>query len=354
MKKVKRQLRQNIFILLVILVSLAFFFLVKGFLLAIFWALVLAIVFRNTYRKLRIRYRGKKDGWAAFLTTSLILSVVIIPIVLVSVALINQSLSLYEQIKSGNLNLDEMIDKFIAYLPSEIEEYLGVMGPSMEDVKTAFKNFGLKTTDVIANKAWTSTQNAINFFAQFFLMLYMLYFFLKDGDAIGKAIVNNIPMGNRRERKLLRRFVSVTKATLRGTLIVAIVQGTMGGILFWAVGIKSAVFWGVMMTLLSLLPIGGSALIWIPAAALLLIDGEVVRGIAVILVGSLVIGLVDNILRPRLVGRDTKMPDYLVLLSTLGGIGGYGLSGFILGPVIAALFITCWEMMGNEFGGREN
>jgi predicted PurR-regulated permease PerM len=118
------------------------------------------------------------------------------------------------------------------------------------------------------------------------------------------------------------------------------------------VGIDGALFWGILMTFFAFLPVGGSALVWGPAAIILLIQGQIWKGVVVILVGSLLIGLIDNLLRPILVGRDTRMPDYLVLLATLGGIAWFGLSGFVLGPVIAALFLTCWEMAGHEYGGQ--
>jgi len=151
---------------------------------------------------------------------------------------------------------------------------------------------------------------------------------------------------------LFERFAQVSKATLKGTVVVALVQGSIGGVLFALVGIPAALLWGVAMTLLALLPVGGSAIIWIPAAIILFVQGNVVEAFIVVAVGSLIIGLVDNLLRPLLVGRDTGMPDYLVLISTLGGITWFGLSGFVIGPTIAALFITVWEMMGKDYGGR--
>ncbi|MEL7162150.1 MAG: AI-2E family transporter [Bacteroidota bacterium] len=136
--------------------------------------------------------------------------------------------------------------------------------------------------------------------------------------------------------------------------MVAIVQGSIGGVLFALVGIPAALLWGVAMTLLALLPVGGSAIVWLPAAVILFAQGFVGRAIAIVIVGTLIIGLVDNLLRPLLVGRDTEMPDYLVLISTLGGITYFGLSGFVIGPTIAALFITVWEMMGKDYGGKNS
>ena len=183
----------------------------------------------------------------------------------------------------------------------------------------------------------------------FFLMLYLLFFFLRDGPRMLEALVRALPLGDQRERHLLGRFAEVSRATIKGTLVVGIVQGTIGGIAFAVLGIGAPVLWGTMMALLSILPAVGTALVWLPAAIFLIVSGQIVGGIALILVGVFVIGLVDNLLRPMLVGRDTRLPDYLILLSTLGGLAGFGLAGIIIGPIIAAFFMSVWQMAEKEF-----
>jgi predicted PurR-regulated permease PerM len=127
----------------------------------------------------------------------------------------------------------------------------------------------------------------------------------------------------------------------------------IGGTLFAILGIPGAVLWGVLMALLSLLPIGGSGIIWAPTAIIMFVQGHVTEGIIIVVVGFLGIGLIDNLLRPILVSHDTKIPDYVVLIATLGGLSWFGLSGFIIGPVIAALFMICWEITGELYGGKE-
>ena len=183
----------------------------------------------------------------------------------------------------------------------------------------------------------------------FFLMMYLLFFFLRDGKKIIELIIHVLPIGDDSERLLLAKFAEVSRATIKGTLVVGIVQGTIGGITFSLLGIQSAVFWGVVMILLSILPAIGSALVWIPAAIYLITNGMLIKGLILIGVGVFIIGMIDNILRPILVGRDTKMPDYLILLSTLGGISLIGISGFVLGPIIAAFFLAIWTMFANEY-----
>src|SRR5690606_13847821 len=131
---------------------------------------------------------------------------------------------------------------------------------------------------------------------------------------------------------------------VKGNIVVAATQGMLGGLIFWALGIQGALLWGVIMAVLSLLPAVGAALIWLPVAIYFLATGAIWQGIVLILFGVLVIGLVDNILRPILVGKDTKIPDYVILISTLGGLSVFGLNGFVLGPLFAALFIACWDL----------
>lgn len=334
------------FLLLVVLISAAFFGLIKDFLLAVFWAIVLAILFHSTYRFIGIKLKGRKN-LAAVLTLLYILLLVIIPLTFLAITLVNESIDVYEQIQDGEIDVQERIDQFQAQIP-EVEKYFQRFGVDTGKIRDSISDAIANATQNLAGKAIGITQNIFGFIVQFFIMLYVLFFFLRDGRRLIHQLVWVLPLGDENERKLLSRFASVARATVKGSLIVALVQGTIGGLLFWAVGIPAAVLWGFLMTILSLLPIG-SGLVWGPAAIILLTQGQIGKAIAILIVGALVIGLVDNLLRPRLVGSDTKMPDYLILLSTLGGLAWFGLSGFVLGPIIAAFFVTCWAMLGEEF-----
>ena len=143
----------------------------------------------------------------------------------------------------------------------------------------------------------------------------------------------------------------MTRATLKGSLLVGLVQGALGGLMFWILGIRAPFFWGVIMAMLSLLPLVGPAIVWAPAAIILMATGSVTKGIILVIGGVLAVGTVDNILRPLLVGRETRMPDYMILLSTLGGLSVFGMAGFVAGPVIAALFLSVWDMFAQEQRG---
>jgi predicted PurR-regulated permease PerM len=155
-------------------------------------------------------------------------------------------------------------------------------------------------------------------------------------------------MGDARERMLFAKFGEVTRATIKGNLVIAVIQGTLGGLIFWVLGIPGALLWGVVMAVLSLIPAVGPAIVWVPVSLYLFATGDNVKGIVLVAFGAGVIGLVDNILRPILVGRDTKLPDYIVLLSTLGGLGLFGINGFVIGPLVAALFIAFWGIFIRE------
>jgi predicted PurR-regulated permease PerM len=171
-----------------------------------------------------------------------------------------------------------------------------------------------------------------------------LFFFLRDGSQLAQRLKDAIPLRAEQKRALFAKFTIVIRAMFKGTILVAALQGMLGGIIFWFLGIPAAVLWGVVMAFLSLLPAVGSALIWLPVALYLLATGAVWQGLTLIAYGALVIGLVDNLLRPFLIGVDTKLPDYIVLISTLGGIAIFGLNGFVIGPVIAAMFIATWDI----------
>jgi len=266
-------------------------------------------------------------------------------VTLLSISIINESIGLVENVQSEDFNLQGKL----ASTQAKLSPYLERLGLPTENIAATFNKVAPEFSKKLGERLLGFTQNIFGSMIQIAIMLYVLFFFLRDGKQIVKLIIKNFPMQNATEYRLINRFQSVAKATVKGSLLIAILQGVLGGILFLIVGVEGAILWGTLMILASLLPIGG-AIIWGPIGIIFLLQGSYGKGIAVLLVGGLLIGLLDNVLRPRLVGNDTKLPDYLILISTLGGITWFGLSGFVLGPVIAALFITCWQMMGEAYG----
>lgn len=339
-------LRQFTFLLLLTIVSVAFLGLISNFVMVGFWSTALAIIFWSLNQKIKTRLNGK-DNLAAAITTILILLLVVVPFGLITIAIVNQSEDLYQQIQGGQFKAHHFTDILFEYIPG-LQGLLERFDVNMDTLRTQLNNSAADLAGKVGGQVVSYTQNILNLFLDFFMMLYLLFFFLRDGDTIVKSIGDAFPLREEIEQKLFYRFASVTRATLRGTLIVAMVQGAIGGILFWAVGIEAAVLWGVLMTLLALLPIGGSAIVWFPAAIIMFFEGQTSKAAIILLVGALIIGLIDNLLRPQLVGRETQMPDYLILLATLGGISWVGLAGFVIGPIIAAFFITCWQILGQS------
>lgn len=340
-------LENGFFLLMLAIVSVAFIWIVQDFLEPVFWAALLASLFHGVYEWLLPR-TGERASLSALLVLLLILLIVILPLFFLGVAVTNESTALYTRIKEGEVDLSAPLKWATQALPA-VNDLLDRVGLQPEKITESLSSAAVNASQFIASRALSIGQNALSFVVSIVLMVYLAFFFIRDGDALLDRIVHVLPLGDARERRFIAKFAQTSKAMLKGTMVVGIAQGAIGGITFALLGFEGAVFWGVVMTLLSLLPAFGAALVWAPAAIWLLATGSVASGVILMLVGVFVIGLVDNVLRPILVGRDTKMPDYLILLATLGGITAFGVSGFVIGPVIAALFIAGWQMFGEDF-----
>jgi predicted PurR-regulated permease PerM len=335
------------FIALLLVVSLAFFWLIRGFVQPIFWAVALGIVVYPLHARLSSRLRGR-ESLAAGLSVLAVVVVVILPLIGIGAAVATEGSALYQRLEGGGLSVGSVFSRVQENVPrvGGIIERLGVDPARLEE---QLQSAAVTVSRFIAQSAVAIGQGTLRGTVFFFLMLYLLFFFLRDGPRMLDGLVRALPLGDQRERHLLGRFAEVSRATVKGTLVVGIVQGAVGGTAFAVLGISAPVLWGVVMALLSILPAVGTALVWLPAAIFLLFNDQVFGGIALIVVGVLVIGSVDNVLRPILVGRDTRMADYLILLSTLGGLAGFGLAGIIIGPIIAAFFLSVWHMAEQEF-----
>jgi predicted PurR-regulated permease PerM len=331
-----------LFMALVSLVTVSFFLLIKDFLLACFWAIILAVVFDPTYQRFRQYYKNS-DKLSLLLTMLLIILVFIIPLSTITLMVTEESTDYYNKIQSGEINPQRYFQNTLALLPG----FPHIQGISVEQISSSIGKAFEQAVRYVAQQVPALTQNLLNLIVQVALAFYILFFLLRDGHQLMRKFISLIPIGDRIEIELFERFTSVARATVKGGLIVAVIQGCIGGILFWFVGIPAAFLWGMLMIILSLLPIG-SALVWAPAAVVLFLQGQTVNAVIVLAVGVLAIGLIDNFLRPRLIGKDSKMSDYLVMVSTLGGLAWFSLTGFVLGPIIAALFVTCWEILGKD------
>jgi predicted PurR-regulated permease PerM len=341
-------LAQRIFFgVLLIGVTIAFVWLVRGFLHPIFWAVALGIVFFPMHTKVRDWLKGR-DSLAAAASVILILLIVVLPLAAIITAMAGEAAALADRIAE-----EQMIGRAQLWitqrLPDPVLEWLASYEIDIARLASQLSSSAISVSQFVATQAVAIGQNTIRIVVYFFLMLYLLFFFMRDGTRMVEGMVRALPFGDERERHLLERFAQVSRATIKGTLVVGIVQGTIGGILFAILGITGPVLWGVVMALFSIIPAVGPAVIWLPAAIILIVNGSIISGIVLIVVGAVVIGLADNMLRPLLVGRDTKMPDYLILLSTLGGLTAFGIAGVVIGPIIAAFFLSIWEMAEAEY-----
>jgi predicted PurR-regulated permease PerM len=344
-------MQRNFFFVLLLAITAAFLWLINGFLQPIFWAVALGIVVYPAHVWLLRKLKGR-EGLAAITSVLLVVVVVILPLIGVATAVAREASSLYERLDTGSVEIGSIIQRAEANMPRLVEA-LERVGIDPERLQAQVSSAALVASRFIASRAVEIGQNTLRFAVFFFLMLYLLFFFLRDGQRLLEGLVRALPLGDARERLLMGRFAEVSRATIKGTLVVGIAQGAIGGIAFAVLGIGGAVLWGTLMALLSILPAIGPGLVWIPAAIVLIVNDRLVAGIVLIIVGVLVIGLVDNLLRPLLVGRDTRMPDYLILLSTLGGLAAFGLAGIVIGPIIAAFFLSMWQMAQTEFESAE-
>jgi predicted PurR-regulated permease PerM len=332
------------FLWLLVGISIAFAWILVPFYGAILWGFVLALVFAPLQARL-VRAMGGRKTPAALATVAIIVVMVILPLTIISALLVQDAAELYARVRSGEINPAEYFRQFVAALPSwaaGLIERFGIGEPAALQEKLSG---GLvKGSQVVGGMALGLGQNTLDFFVSLFVMLYLLFFLLRDGEALVARVRTAIPLRPEQRAELFEKFAVVIRATVKGNVAVAALQGALGGVIFWILGIPSALLWGVIMAVLSLLPAVGAALVWGPVAIYFLATGRVWQGVVLIAFGVLVIGLVDNVLRPVLVGKDTRMPDYIVLISTLGGIAILGINGFIIGPAIAALFMACWEI----------
>ncbi|TFY99701.1 AI-2E family transporter [Ramlibacter rhizophilus] len=330
---------------LVVGVSAAFAVVLWPFLGAVLWAVFIAIVFRPVHRRVLVQVGGRPNA-AALLTLLLILVIVILPLILVSVSIVQEILVVVQKVRTGQIDLGALVRTVFDAVPDWAGNILERFGlDNLQGLLNQLAALLTSSGQAIATRLLGIGQNTLDFVIGLFVMLYVLYFLLRDGSVLVQRVAVAIPLRERQSELLLSQFATVVRATVKGNIVIALVQGSLGGLAFWALGIPGPLLWGGVMALASLIPAVGAALVWAPVAIYLLSTNQLFQGIALAAWGGIAIGLVDNFLRPILVGKDTRMPDYLVLVSTLGGLAMFGINGFVMGPVIAAMFLVTWNML---------
>jgi predicted PurR-regulated permease PerM len=342
-----QKMRDPAFLVLLVAVTAAFFWVLQPFFSAILWGVTAAILFCPFHRRV-LAATQYRQNLAAILTVLLVLAVVIVPIVLVGAALGRQASGVYDRVQSGELNFTLYMERILDALPAwgrKILSHFGLGNPAAAVRKMA--EILARTSQSIASQALGIGRGAFDFAVSLGVMLYLLFFLLRDGGQLLSRAKDVVPIRAEHAAIILNRTTEVVRATVLGGISVAAVQGMLAGAAFWVLGIGAPLLWTVVMAFLSLLPAVGAAIVWAPVALYLLATGRLWQGFFLIGVGVLVIGTIDNLLRPFLVGKSARLPDYVVLITTLGGIEVFGLDGFVIGPLIAAIFFVSWELFSN-------
>lgn len=341
-----RALERRVLWVLLVAVTLALGWILLPFYGCILWGAIIALLFAPLHRRL-LATLGRRRTATALLTMLLVVLVVIVPFALITATLAYEAGGVYERLQSGEWNPAQFLRGLFDTLPDGVIEVLRRIGWGDFDTVQRRVAYALaQGTQFIAAQALGIGQNTFEFVAGLFITLYLAFFLIRDGEELARAARSVVPLAPAHQRELLQKFKTVIRATVKGNLVVAALQGLLGGLAFWVLGVHAALVWAVLMGFLSLLPAVGAALVWVPVALYFFMTDSPWQGAALTAWGVLVIGLVDNLLRPLLVGKDTRMPDYVVLTTTLGGMAVLGINGFIVGPAIAAMFMALWHIQG--------
>jgi predicted PurR-regulated permease PerM len=345
------QFRRIVVALLAIGISIVFFAMLRPYIVTIMVAGILSAMAQPlnaailNSRILRARRGGRTV--ASALTLLLVVVLVMVPALVLIGTLVNQAIDVSQRVGpwlDAHAAGGSLFDRAATYVP-----FLERFRPLEDTITQKLGEFAGRLGEWVVGQLAAVTRGAAIFLFHFFVMLYAMYFFLKEGGKFLERMVRTVPLTDDQRAMIVAKFLSVARATIKGTIVIGIVQGTLGGIGLAVAGIPNAVFWGAVMGVATLIPAIGTSLVWLPSVVVLFATGHPVAaaGLAVWSLG--VVGTVDNFLRPVLVGRDTEMPALLVLLSSLGGLGLFGALGFLIGPLVAAIFITVWEIFGTTY-----
>lgn len=329
---------QNAYYLLLAVITILFVSIIFNFAAPILWSIVVSIIFYPIYEKLFLMTNKK--------SLSSILSLILISLLVIMPAIAILGLIGNELINFINSSDNYSFEHYAEMIPNEsiINQLLSWSGLNITELTEWADDFLISASKVLYESVSTISVNVINFFVSLFIFVYLTFFFLKDGEKILQHCMDAFPMKNEDESFLLSEFQKTTRATIKGTVIVALAQGFLGYLTLLLIGVNGALIWGAVMALLSIIPAVGTILVWLPISLILFLNGEIMDASLLIFSGIFIIGMIDNLLRPMLISKETKIPDYLILLTTIGGISIFGITGFIVGPIIASLFISIWSL----------
>ena len=341
-------LQQASFLIILAVVSLLMAVIVYPFAQPLLWAALAAIMFQPLYRRILRRLRGRRNP-AAGLSLLVIFILVLVPAGWIATMVIQQAIVLVTTLQQQPLDLAAWFDTFYTALPEIARDAVDRSGwADITMIQTRLQELLTQSAGMIATQAVTIGSEALGFLLSFGVGLYVMFFLLRDGERIGRTVLCAVPVERSIADRLAERFLGIVRATIKGTGVVALVQGTLGWITLMIAGVPSALLFGVVMAIFALVPVIGSGAVWVPAGIWLLISGATWQGLFVLLTGFFIISSADNVLRPILVGRDTGIPDWIILITTLGGISLVGFSGIVLGPLVAGLFLASWSILREQ------
>ncbi|HEY6527929.1 MAG TPA: AI-2E family transporter [Cellvibrionaceae bacterium] len=340
------KLEVSTFLWSLLAISVGFLWMIQPFFAPIFWACALAIIYYPLHLRLLARMPYRPNA-AALISLFICVLVVILPVVFIVVQVVNEAADIYSNLEKGAVDPARYLERMNEFFP-QAQQFFSKFGVDVNNLKKSTVDIAMSGGKYAAQHALTIGQNAAGLLLDFALMMYLSFFMLRDGEQLLELLVRALPIADKRERQLFALFGEVTRATVKGNLVVALVQGALGGLILAFLGMQGVLLWAVLMAFASLIPALGPALVWVPISLYLFGTGQHWQAAVLVGFGVVVIGTVDNILRPILVGRDTQMPDYMVLLSTLGGIALFGINGVVVGPLVAALFMAFWAIFMSE------
>ena len=304
------------------------------------WAIVLVVVFYPAHRRLVVL--AGSPGRAAALSTLLVIVTILLPVVLVSYAVGRELRGAVENFQGG---VGRVLD-----IPA-IQPVLGWLDEYVDVDVDAWRS-----SDYVAEhlQAWSAAiagptlvfvGGIVNALVQMVLVVFTMFYFFRDAEPLRRAMYDIVPLEYQQSHDILLRTRDVIGATIYGVLAISAIQGTLGFLIFWILGLPSPLLWGVVMFLLSMIPMAGAFLVWVPAALYLLLTGSYVKALLLVAWGVVVISSIDNFLSPRLVGRRARLHELLIFFSVLGGLQVFGVLGLVLGPVLAAITLALIEVV---------
>ncbi len=333
------------FYLFLAAITLATTYIVWPFAAPLLWATLAAIMFQPLYQWVFARMSNSPNR-AALLTLLFITVAVLLPGFFIGGLIVDEAANVVTAFQEGEIDIAAWFGQILSALPDELRAMLDEAGVGdLSEVQERAQQFIGESAGLLAQQAVAIGGGVFGFVLSFIVGLYVTYFLLRDGKKIAARIRHDLPMENRVVQQLTERFLGIVRATIKGSVVVGLVQGALGALTFWIVGLPSVVLFGLIMAIFSLLPAVGTGIVWLPAAIWLLATGATWEGLFVIFSGVVIIGMADNVLRPILVGRETGIPDWIILITTLGGIATLGLSGVVLGPLVAGLFLAGWSIV---------